>query len=213
MCNCIQKSKTPLAPGKGFHYKFDCTDGDGNEKKIELDASNDNIAKQLAELECSEGIKTLSFEETEKLMSSNTFKSFNMIQSETEEVISLASNSVVLDPKTWTRLAQYGSGIRGCVIRMSGRWIPGIGHPSWDANGSSGNIFNGANKWCVLIQIHAGTDVIATIPWTSALNGAMTIGNFGYPTAVIAFMNDDGDMYDDNTNEPGNPMTASVSLF
>jgi hypothetical protein len=212
MCTCIQKSRTPLAPGKGFHYKFDCTDSDGKVKKIELDASNDNIAKQLAELECSEGIRTLSFAETEKIMSSIGIKSLDLNQSETnDKSASLLADNIVLNPTTWTRLAQYGSGVRGCTIRMSGRWIPGIGHPAWDANGQGGNIFNGANKWCVLIQIHAGTDVVATIPWTAAQGGVMSVGNFGFPTAVIAFMNDD--KYDDNTHEAGNPMTANVSLF
>jgi len=210
MCKCIQKSKTPLSIGKGFHYKFNCTDSDGNTKKIELDASNDNIAKQLAELECSEGVKVLSFEETQKFINLFNLKSLALNPSGTEESLKPMSDSIVLNPTTWTRLAQYGSGIRGCNIRMEGRWVPGIGHPSWDANGSAENGY----KWCVLIQIHAGTEIIGTLAWpTSARDGAMNIGNFGYPTAVIAFMNDDGGMYYDNTNAPGNPMTASVSLF
>jgi hypothetical protein len=212
MCTCIQKSKTPLS--KGFHYKFDCTDSEGKLKKIELDASNDNIAKQLAELECSEGIKTLSFEVVEKLLGKINLKPSQANESEiTEETNSAMANIIELNPTTRTRLAQYGQGISGCSIRMSGRWIPGIGHPSWDANGSSGETLHGINKWCVLIQIHAGIEVVATIPWTSARNGMMSIGNFGFPTTVIAFMNDDRDMYYDNTHAPGNPMTANVSLF
>lgn len=213
MCKCILKSKTPFAPGKGFHYKFDCIDDNGKAKKIELDASNDNIAKQLAELECSEGIKTLSFAETEKIVSSLNLKSLKLNPENTQgDSDSFNANNIVLDPTTWTRLAQYGSSVRGCTIRMSGRWRPGtIGHQYWDANGSSGDSYNGVNKWCVLIQIHAGTDIVATIPWTAAQNGAMSLGYFGFPTAVIAFMNDDE--YGDNLNEPGNPMTATVNLF
>ena len=66
MCNCIQKARIPLAPGMGFHYKFDCKDADGNLKKIELDASNDTIAKGLAELECSEGLKRSDAADTGK---------------------------------------------------------------------------------------------------------------------------------------------------
>lgn len=197
MCECTQKSKKPLSLGKGFHYEFECVISEGNVKKIELDASNDNIAKQLAELECSEGIKTLSFEEVEK------------ITSDKEKY--LLGNVVELNPTTWTRVAQYSGG--GCNIRLDGRWRPGTGHPFWDANGSSSETLNGYNKWCALIQIHAGLDVIATFSWASVMNGAVNIGYFGYPTAVIIFMNDDWNQYWDNVNEPGNPMRATVTMF
>ena len=210
MCSCTQKSKKPYPSGKGFNYKFECTDKDGNVKTIELDASNDNIAKQLAEQECENGVTLLSFAETENLMKQLSL-SVSIRGFDTAEGPLSVENVTVLNPTTWTKVAQYGSGVRGCTIKLSGRWVPGIGHPSWDAYGDSATNLRGCNKWCALVQIHAGTDIVATIPWTHAKGGVMTLGYYGYPTAVIIFMNDD--KYDDNTNAVDNPMTASVSLF
>ena len=61
MCTCVQKSRTPLAPGKGFHYKFDCTDANGSHQSVSLDASGDSVAKQLAEMEL---LQEMRFEAT-----------------------------------------------------------------------------------------------------------------------------------------------------
>lgn len=196
--------------GKGFHYKFDCTDSEGNRKKIELDASNDNIAKQLAELECSEGIKSLSFKEADKINLKLKLDDFNTLDYKNDNPKKEGMDSIVLNATSRVRIAQYGSGL-GCSIRMSGLWTPGYGYPMYGPNGSDNEQYNGANKWCVLLRIIAGNDVITTIPWTVANNGVINIGYFGFPTAVIAFMNDDD--FNDNAMEPVNPMTAHVRII
>ncbi len=137
----------------------------------------------------------------------------NLRFSESNTIHVAMVNSKVLDPTQGTLIAQYGSGIRGCSIKMHGKWIPGIGHPEWGPDGNVGNIFNGANKWCVLLKVVAGIDqqVVAVIPWSVAQGGIIQIGNFGFPTAIIAYMNDD--MYSDNSNKADDPMTADVSFF
>lgn len=144
----------------------------------------------MAKQECENGITFLSFAETENLT-----KQFNMSLSkhgvDTAEGPLSVENVTVLNPTTWTRVAQYGSGVRSCTIKLSGRWVPGIGLPPWDAYGDSGTKLRGCNKWCALAQIPAGTDTVATIPWTHSKGGVMALGYHGYRTAVIIFMNDD----------------------
>ena len=78
MCDCVQKSRIPLSPGKGFHYKFECKDASGKIKKIELDASNDSIAKQLAEEECSGRLATISDNEIPENGYLLTFTNFSL---------------------------------------------------------------------------------------------------------------------------------------
>lgn len=54
MCTCKQKSKKPAGTPGNFNYVFTCTKDDGTKTEIKVTSGNDNEAKQLAELECSE---------------------------------------------------------------------------------------------------------------------------------------------------------------
>lgn len=54
MCTCVQKSKTLAGSSGDFNYVFTCTADDGIIKTINVTAGNDNKAKQLAELQCSQ---------------------------------------------------------------------------------------------------------------------------------------------------------------
>lgn len=54
MCTCKLKSKKPAGGAGNFNYVFSCTDPNGTIKEIKIVAANDNEAKSLAELECSD---------------------------------------------------------------------------------------------------------------------------------------------------------------
>lgn len=128
----------------------------------------------------------------------------------TLEAVPESAQETVLDPNGWVRIAQYGSSISGCEIKFRGEWVPGGGHPAWGPSGSGNHSINGCRAWCVVLQVWAGNDVVQTFCWPVDDNGAVRIGYFGFPTSIVAFMNDD--QYGDNTHA-GEPMTAMVNFF
>jgi hypothetical protein len=46
--------KEPSGPLGNFKYTYECTCADSQKKTVQIQAANDNEAKQLAQLECDE---------------------------------------------------------------------------------------------------------------------------------------------------------------
>ena len=88
------------------------------------------------------------------------------------------------------------------TLTITGRWTSGLQQPFWGPEGSSGEMFQGFNKWSVVIQYE---DPGSGVALTRQQYPGQPI-NLLPNVRVLLYMNDEPQWRWDNTNDSSNPM-------
>lgn len=121
---------------------------------------------------------------------------------------------MVLDPKTLTPITELAANERA-DFRAHGRWST---HPHGGPNftgpgGDPGNLLGQWPQGCVVIVANRGKIPFEVTPMLSD-NGTVSVsGSADGECKIMGGAHDDPHGFDDNFNQPGNPMKVSFNVF